>query len=133
MEKFNIKSQKSLNGVKFEEMRDNVRKAFGNDYREMKKTPISKNTMDAYKEFHIFYTPDNRMEAIEIFPENRIIIDDEEMPMEYNDAKTWIKRLDTCATETNDGITSLSLGISLYAPDGKTESILVAKKQYFDW
>ena len=27
--------------------------------------------MDAYKEFHIFYTPDNRMEAIEIFPENR--------------------------------------------------------------
>lgn len=133
MKNFTVKSQKSVNGVNFGETRQAVRKVFGDEFREVKKSPVSPNTMDAYKECHIFYTADNHLEAIEIFPENTIIIDNKQFSTEYDIAKVWIKDNDPSAIEADDGITSQRLGLNIYAPNGKIESILFATREYFDF
>ncbi len=133
MKKFDIKALESINGVKLGELRPKVRESFGANFREIKKSPLSKNTMDAYKTFHVFYTSDNLLEAVEIFPEVTVVLNGQEIPSKFADAKNWLKEQDASVEENADTISSRKLGISIYAPEGKIESILVAKREYFDF
>lgn len=133
MKQFEIKAQESVNGVEFGASRQEARESFGTEFREIKKSPLSKNTMDAYKTFHVFYTPDNLLEAVEIFPESTVMLNGQEIPSQYADAKAWFMGEDASAEANADSVTSRSLGISIYAPEGKIESILVAKSAYFDF
>ncbi|WP_139355512.1 hypothetical protein [Oribacterium sp. C9] len=47
--------------------RDDVHGLFKEKWTEFKKTKYSKNTTDNYGKFHVYYTPDNLVEAVEIF------------------------------------------------------------------
>lgn len=69
-----IEPSKSVNGIPFGAGRDLIRRGFGRAYTEMKKNLFSKNTMDAYENFHIYYTEDNKFDAIEIFGSIKVLI-----------------------------------------------------------
>lgn len=131
MKTFQVKTGTSVDGITFGTSREKVREHFGEEYREMKKSKFSKNTMDAYSFCHIFYTGENTLEAVEIFPESQVLIDGQQLPDEYDAAVKWLQSIVSDVLLDEDGATSTKLGISLYAPNRKIESILVADSQYF--
>lgn len=57
----------SVGNVAFDSKREDVRNSLGT-YTEFKKSRFSKNTTDNFGGFHVFYTQNNEVEAIEIFP-----------------------------------------------------------------
>ena len=63
-----------VGNIAFEEKRSLVRVDYPN-FREFKKTPISKNTADAYTGFHVFYDTNNEVEAVEFFHGESLILD----------------------------------------------------------
>ncbi len=128
---FSIELTKSVNGIAFGTSRSVVRNAFGSDYTEFKKTPLSQNTTDAYPSFHVYYTPDDRLEAIEFFDNAEIIISGQAFSWEYAKAKKWMLGIDPAAVIDDDGITSAVYGIGLYSPDGIVEGVLFAESSYY--
>jgi len=69
-----VKPLQEVNGVKFGCNRKAARKAFGSKFKEVKKTVFSKSTMDAYDDYHVYYTPDGEFEAIEIFGDVTVMV-----------------------------------------------------------
>lgn len=63
-----------VGNIAFEEKRSLVRVDYPN-FREFKKTPISKNTADAYTGFHVFYDTNNEVEAVEFFHGESLTLD----------------------------------------------------------
>ena len=131
MKTFRVEAVKSVDNVAFGATRKEVRTHLGDEYREMRKSKYSKNTMDAYDICHAYYTPENTLEAIEIFPEATVIFNGQPIPTEYEAAVQWLKSLTSDVQIDEDGAMSVKLGLSLYAPDGKIESIMVADDKYF--
>ena len=120
-----------VDGVTFGETRDKVRVKFGQAYKEFKKSRFSKNTADAYEFFHVYYTDNDLFEALEVFPEAKLKTKDGFVLNEYSQSLVWLKSLDSETEVNNDGATSYELGISIYAPDEKIESIIIAEKDYY--
>ena len=60
----------SINGMRFGMERSDVRKILGKPKRVFKKTNEAVNTTDAYLDFHVYYSSDDRLEAIEFFGNN---------------------------------------------------------------
>lgn len=132
MKKFTIELTKTVNGVPFGANRTQIRETFGADFKEMKKAPTSRNTMDAYKFCEVFYTPNNKLEAVEFFvEETELIVDGEKVPVDYTQCVEWLKVHDSESEENDDGIISKKCGVGVYAPDKKIETILFSTAQYF--
>lgn len=131
MKTFNVEAVKSVDGIAFGTTRKEVRAHFGADYREIKKSKLSKNTMDVYSSCHVFYTPEDVLEAVEIFPESKVVVNGQAIPAEYDAAVKWLKDMASDVEVDGDGATSAELGISLYAPNGRIESIMTADEKYF--
>lgn len=132
MKKFVVELTKTVNGVPFGASRAQIREMFGTDFKEMKKTPTSRNTMDAYKFCEVFYTPDNKFEAVEFFVEEaELIVDSEKVPTDYAQFVEWLNARDLQNEENDDGIISKKCGVGVYAPDKKIETILFSTAQYF--
>ena len=132
MKKFIVDLTKKINGVPFGTSRTQTRETFGAEFKEMKKAPTSRNTMDVYKSCEVFYTADNKLEAVEFFIEEAaIIVEGEKVPTDYEQCVEWLKALDSDIEENDDGIISKKCGVSIYAPDKKIETILFATAQYF--
>ena len=74
MEKWKIIPTVSVNGIAFGESRDVVREIIGHAFQEFKKTPIAKNTTDAYADYHVYYDDQNRFEAIEFFGDVKVYV-----------------------------------------------------------
>ncbi len=131
MKKIDVKPLIEVGGVKFDTERDMVRKAFGKDYQEIKKTPFSKNTMDAYRDFHVYYSPDNKFEAIEIFGNVKVFVDEKEVfPGEVGKLIKIVPDI----KEDSDGLISqeLSIGVTLSPDDERRiEAILFGCKGYY--
>ena len=64
---WNLVTTISINGIEFGKIRSVVKKNLGKPKRVFKKTPDAVNTTDAYANFHVFYSADDKLEAIEIF------------------------------------------------------------------
>ena len=128
---YEIELMKSVCGVNFGSTRDTVHSKLGPDFKEFKKTKFSKNTSDAYSFCHIYYTQDNKLEAVEFFPGAEISVAGMVLPWDYNAIKTWILNIDPKAKITQEEVTSAANGISMYAPDAEIESILFATSEYF--
>lgn len=117
-----------VNGVKFGMKRKEVRSIFGNA-TEFKKSKFSKNTTDDFKFCHVFYNNNDECEAIEIFVENEVKIENEIVfPKEINKLKAMLPDIE----EDNFGFISKCKSIGVYAPDGKIESILFGCVGYYD-
>lgn len=133
MGKFDVIPLRSAGGVAFGASREQVRTMADRPFKEFKKSKFSKNTTDAFPGYHAYYSAENKLIAIEIFPDEDICVNGIALPKLYSDAVALVKRLDGDAREEADGITSENLGISIYAPGGEIESFMAAEKGYFSF
>lgn len=133
MDKIEIKPYERVGTIKFGSNRETVRKDNGN-FKEFRKSRFSKNSTDDFSSFHVFYSEDDRVEAVEFFRESNLYFHDIQLfTQSYGDLKTRLNALDSNNTEDESGIIYKTLGLSVYSPDGKqVESILVFEKGYYD-
>ena len=133
MDKIEIKPYERVGTIKFGSNRETVRKDNGN-FKEFRKSRFSKNSTDDFSSFHVFYSEDDRVEAVEFFRESNLYFHDIQLfTQSYGDLKTRLNALDPNNTEDESGIIYKTLGFSVYSPDGKqVESILVFEKGYYD-
>ena len=108
--------------------REEVRKYFGNNFEEFKKSKFSKNTTDDYGYCHIFYDKDNKFEAIEFFDEVTIIIDD---IIVFPNRIEVIKKVSDDFEKDEESYISKEKSIGIYAPNDIMESILLGMKGYY--
>lgn len=121
-----------VNGVEFGTNRELVRKIFKGKYKEIKKTPISKNTMDSYKDYNLYYTEDNQLEAIEVFGKTRVIVNNKQvfpgMVEVIISSFPQMKPADVGFIDMAD-----SMAITVDPDDDRVvESILFGRKNYYD-
>lgn len=131
--RFSVKTMCSINKIAFGSSRDEVRSAFGSEFKVFQKNEFSANTTDSYKECNIYYTQDDKFEAIEIFADNdvEVIVDGEDIPIDEEKLTTWLKSRDPMVKIDEDGAISASCSVSVYFHDGKLDSILFAAPGYY--
>lgn len=129
MNRWELKPLVSVGQIEFGKEREKVRQLFSGKYREFKKSKFSKNTADDYGNFHVFYTVDNKVEAVEIFENIEIILDGEIIfPVSISKTKEVLSGL----KEEEGSFIHLEASIGIYAPSGEAESILVGSKGYYE-
>lgn len=118
-----------INGVKFGMPRSEVRTVLGGKYKEFKKSKFSKNTTDDFGTCHVFYSPDDKCEAVEVFSECEVLVDGKLLfPLDIPSVK---KQVDDLEEDTGSYI-SKKLSIGIYAPGGTPESILFGEAGYYE-
>lgn len=118
-----------INDIKFGMSRDDVRKAFNGKFTEFKKSKFSKNTTDDFGVCHVFYSKDDKCEAVEVFNECHVTIHGKVVfPADIEFVKTVITNL---KFDGNSYI-SKDMSIGIYAPDGQAESILFGAPGYYE-
>lgn len=119
-------------GLEFGCERELVRKTLGSKYRELKKSIVARNTIDAYEYCHVYYTADDKFEAIELFGNIRVYVGDEVVfPSDIDHIKLLfkgiIKKGDSMVDKEN------SVAITLSQDDkSKIDAILIGRKGYFE-
>lgn len=118
-----------INGVKFGMPRSEVRTVLGGKYKEFKKGKFSKNTTDDFGVCHVFYTTDDKCEAVEVFSECEVSVNGTVVfPLAISAVKEQIDDL----VEDAGSYISKKLSIGIYAPDGTPESILFGDAGYYE-
>ena len=129
---FIVELTKNVNGINFGADRKDIRKAFGGKYKELKKSFLANNTMDAYKDFHIYYDNNNCFEAIEIFDGNELRIEGKRVfPGGVSELKRIIGDL---SQEEYGGYISVNKSVGVTMSTDKPEemeSILIGCKNYY--
>jgi len=131
MDKYEIKSYQGIGNINFGEDRSEIRNKLGL-YKEFKKSKFSKNTTDDFRIFHVFYSAENKVNAVEFFPESNLKFCN--ISLFANSYKEIINQIeDSNIEEDETGIIFKTLGFSLFSPNkDKIESILVFEKGYYD-
>ena len=122
---------KNVGNIEFGMLRDQVRNLLG-ECREFKKSKFSSYTTDDFGYCHVYYTEDNRCEAVEIFNEVIVRIDNQVIfPLNFLSTCQILKELDGEVQIEKEYCTSIKQSIGVYAPEGKAESILFGSKGYY--
>ena len=96
--------------------------------REFKKSKYSKRTTDDFGSCHVYYDGNDKCEAVEIFDEVAVYVDDKKIfPVTVEEVKKVIPDL----VEEEDSYISEKLSIGIYAPGEKMESILIGCEGYY--
>lgn len=131
IKKFVVRPLSDIEGIKFGTSRDDVRKKIGEKYKEIQKNTFSKNTMDVYPDFHIYYSEENVLEAIEFFGERKVIIDEHIIfPGNVEEARDLLPSLKWDGYAWTDKKKSISITPSEQDPD-IIGAVLVGCKGYF--
>lgn len=129
MERWELIPLKSIGKVKFGMGRDEARRLLGDNYTEFKKSKFSKNTTDDYTKFHVFYTSDNKVDAVEFFEGIEIMLDGKVIfPISSDEIESSIPGI----VREGDSFTHAKKSIGLEVESGKAESILVGSEGYFE-
>ena len=129
MPKWSAAPLEEVNGIKFGMSRDEVRKAVGRAYKEFRKNKFSKTLTDDFGICHVFYNPDDKCEAVEVFGECEISVNGEVIfPLDIPSVKKQIPDLE----EDMGSYISKKLSIGIYAPEGTPESILFGEAGYYE-
>ncbi|MBP1566616.1 MAG: hypothetical protein J6A58_12800 [Oscillospiraceae bacterium] len=118
-----------VNGIKFGAKREEVRKVFG-EAKEFKKTSFSKTTTDDFGFCHVYYNVNDEFEAIEIFNEVDVKIND--VIVFPNNDISVLKSMFADFEDDEDGTICKSQSIGVYAPDGEMECILFGCIGYYE-
>ena len=132
MRTFRIELLLRVGELRFGMSRDDVRAALG-DFKEFKKTKFSKNTTDDFKFCHAFFDAQNKLEAVEFFTDTDVKLALNSIgifELDYNELVKYVKGLDDALEINADGFNSKK-GISVYAPCGKTETVLLTADGYW--
>lgn len=117
-----------FNNILFGMSRDEVREKLG-EPEEFYKADDDVNTTDDFGFCHVFFDENNKCEAVEIFDEAEVYMDNMLIfPTDLASAEKIIED----SEQDDDGLISYSGSIGIYAPDGAMESILCGKKGYYD-
>lgn len=115
-------------GIKFGMKREIVKNFLG-ESKEFKKSKFSKTTTDDFSYCHVFYNNNDECEAIEIFNDVDVYIDNKKI---FPTNISYLKAICTDWLEDNGYYISKSLSIGIYAPYGKMESILFGIQHYYE-
>lgn len=117
--------------VHFGDKRESVRAKLGK-YTEFKKSECSENTTDDFGFCHIFYTSDDKIDAIEFFPESEITFKEKPLfAFDFSVLKDFLA--DENIEEDDSGANFPKYGMSVYTPDSEEiESILIYSKSYWE-
>ena len=131
MKKWDLKPTVSIGKVRFQAPRAEVRNQVGSSFREIKKNIFSKNTMDAYESFHVFYSESNEMEAIEFFGGNKLTLNGKTLfPGTISNAQQMIS--DLTGDESGYISKKMSIGIAVSEDDPTViDSVLVGCLGYY--
>ena len=129
MKSFDVVLGERVNNVSFGTDRDTVRKVFGKKFKEIKKNIFSKNTMDVYDDFHIYYTKDDAFEAIEIFGKTTVKIEGVKV---FPGSVETIKQLITDLKNDGDGYLSRKKSVGITTEGDEIMSILFGEQGYYD-
>jgi hypothetical protein len=119
--------------IKFDSLRDDVRKTLGT-FKEFKKTKYSSNTTDDFLYCHVFFDEYNKVEAIEYFNSIEFLFKEKDLFLfQFNDLKLFLESNAIIYQEDDSGLRSDSVGLSVYSPDkNQIETILIYRRGYFD-
>ena len=120
-----------IENTHFGDSRETVRASLG-ECKEFKKSKFSSNTTDDFGFCHVFYTKDNKVDAIEFFPEANITLMGKPLfSLTFSELKGFLS--DGRAEEDSTGAKFPKHGLSAYAPDlSRIESILIYSKSYYN-
>ena len=119
----------SVDSVRFGMTRNEVRALWGKA-SEFKKTPEAETTTDDFGFCHVYYDENDCCEAIEIFDDADVWIDGGKVfPLAADEMLEAFPQFE----EDEDGPICADKAMAVYAPDGKAESILLARRGYFDF
>ena len=126
---WNITPNVSVEGLVFGMDRSTVRKCLGKPKRVIKKTPESRNTADVYSSFHVYYSAEDHLEAVEFFGgEVRLLINSQLVfPGTLNTATAILPDLE----ESIGFYISKASSIGLCVEDETIESLLVGCRDYY--
>ncbi len=128
MEKWRLRPLVSIGPIKFGMDRAKVREQFPGKYTEFKKNKFSKNTTDVFGSVHVYYSPENCVEAVEIFGGVEVELDGKIIfPSELKYLRTAIPDL----TMDGDIYMQINKSIGVYAPNESVESVLAGCKGYY--
>lgn len=117
-----------VGNIAFNEKRSLVRTDYPN-FREFKKTPISKNTTDAYPGFHVFYDSHNEVEAVELFRGESLVLNRVNL---FSLSKAeFINKFPGCVDE-DGSLNCAKEGFMVSFAHGEVDGILVYRKCYWD-
>lgn len=128
MKTFEVVLKKMVNGVSFGTEREQVRKVFGAECKEVQKNIFSKNTMDVYEDYHIYYSGDNTFEAIEIFGRVNIRIGGIKV---YPGGVPSLRKIIHDLRPDGDGYISLKDSVGITSEDDVVKSILFGCSGYY--
>lgn len=121
---------KSIGSVRFGSKREIVRKD-NPKYFEFRKNKFSRNTTDNYGLYHVFYTKENCVEAVEVFKGIDIVLDG--VTISSLSPDELVRHLsDPKMVKESDSINFPSNGLSLSINDGTIESYLFYARGYWD-
>ena len=128
MDKWEITPLVSVGRIKFGMSREDVHSLFGEKYKEFKKTKYSKNTTDDYGKFHVFYTVDNMVDAVEIFDDIELTMNGNVIfPIKVNQIEKSIPGIE----KDGNSYTHIDNSIGIEVGGETAESILIGAKGYY--
>lgn len=129
----NVIPTQSVGSIRFGMMREDVRTAVGSTCTEFRKSKFSKNTTDDFGFMHVFYDEKNTCEAVELFDDCTVKVDDVcLMPGDKAAVDAWLKERDAFVELSPCDSVSKALAIGVAASEGKVESILFGRAGYYD-
>ena len=119
----------SVNGMEFGTERSIVRKILGKPTRVFKKTSASDNTTDVYADYHVYYSADDKLDALEFFGnEISLSIDSQVLfPGTLSEAKNILPDLAECCGSYISKSASIGIGVE----GDSIVSVLVGCKDYY--
>lgn len=124
--------------VKFGMKKEDIRKCFNYQFKEFKKTPISKTLTDDFGICHIYYKTNNLCEAIEFFEGEVLFYEQRLFERPYEEVCKIFESYDSSLDFNDVGFTSFKFGVGIFAPfsndepDKPIESIIVFERGYYD-
>ena len=119
----------SIGEINFGSPRALVRKTIGKPESVFHKTSSSDNTTDVYSCFHVYFSADDKVEAVEFFDsEINLSIDSRILyPGTLSNARQIFPDLEECY----GSFISKSMSIGICAEEDEITSILIGRKDYY--
>ena len=128
MDKWQVVPEKSIGKIEFGMNREEVRTLLGDKYEEFKKSEFSVNTTDDYGFLHVYYSEDNRVEAVEVFEDVELVYDDNTIfPIQVSKIKEVLPGI----TEDEWGFTDEKRSVGYETDEESATSILVGREGYY--
>lgn len=126
--KFVITPLVKVGNIGFNETRDIVRNRLG-EYTEFRKTKFSKNTTDNFGSFHVYYSPENTVDAVEFFYGSIVLFKNKDLFNLNTEELVSLFGENNLEKEENSLVFS-SYGVEIVIEENRASSILVHKEGY---